>query len=200
MRVVYTINGQDVLSFNRFVLLRRPRQVLGLLYFLVLPALVTFGVLANWLKIGSTSALAGAAGVFILTVVLGWVWYARNLLKRAAAVKGVLGEHVVVINEEGIRETTAGYDLLRPWHRVAQIVENPQYIYVFLDNIRGSQIPKRAFREESEARAFINAARSFWKGVRDGALPRADDIAWDADLRADRAPAPAPTPAPTTKQ
>ncbi len=204
MRIVFHINTQDVLAFNRFVLFRRPRQAFGLLYFLLLPALIAYGVLADWLKRDRAVALSGAAGVLALTVVFGLFWYRRSLLRRATATKGILGEHVVVISEEGIRETTAGYDLLRPWSRVKEVVENQQYIIVFLDRIHGSQIPKRAFRGETEVRGFVEAARSHLRSAKQGVLPRADEITWDTDLRADRvsvgtrAPDSGPEPGPKT--
>ena len=188
MRVVFNINGQDVLSFNRFVIMRRPRQVLGFLYMLLLPALVTFGVAGNYLKQSTGQALTYSLVVLVVSLLLGWVWYTRNLLKRAATVKGVLGEHIVVISEDGLRETTAGYDLLRPWHRIVQILEDRNYIYVFLDSIHASQIPKRAFRDQSQAREFVEKSGAFLKGIREGTIPRAEEVTWDADLRQDLPP------------
>ena len=76
--------------------------------------------------------------------------------KTAANTPGILGEHIITITEEGLREKTAINDSFHDWLGVIDILENQNYIFIFTEEIRAYIIPKKAFADPETAKNFFN--------------------------------------------
>lgn len=73
---------------------------------------------------------------------------------------GVIGEHIVKISAEGIREQTYVNDNLSRWVSIDSIKSSKEYIYCCRDrSFLG--IPKKAFENKMEADQFLNMALHF---------------------------------------
>lgn len=75
---------------------------------------------------------------------------------------GVLGEHIITINSEGISDSTKVKRSTTKWDGVLRIVSNKKYIYIFIDNIAAHLIPRRAFYSNEDANRFFSSAKEFW--------------------------------------
>lgn len=91
-------------------------------------------------------------------------WSARReAMKLPSGKPGLLGEHTVTIGVEGVRERTAVNEGVHSWNGIHRIVDDKEHIYLFIDTHMAHIIPKGAFATESEARAFVDAATTYWQ-------------------------------------
>jgi hypothetical protein len=107
-------------------------------------------------------------------VILGALYLAINFLvllpiqirKMPIPEKGVLGKHIIQISEEGLREATDVNESFRKWEAVTNVLQNAEYIFIFDSDIMVHIIPKRAFKEKSEAEHFYSMAYGCWQAAR----------------------------------
>jgi len=90
-----------------------------------------------------------------------WVAYSARKLAGEGENKGVLCDHVIAITEEGLRETTQVSESRSTWTGIERIVENEEYVFIYISACQAHVIPKRAFASEKDSKEFIEQARLF---------------------------------------
>ena len=76
---------------------------------------------------------------------------------------GTLGQHHLSISPVGIHETNPFGEQMRYWTGVTDVVEDKNYIYLFIDAMEAYIAPKRAFPNPEEALRFFATATQLWK-------------------------------------
>lgn len=76
---------------------------------------------------------------------------------------GLLGDHVIEITPEGLRESTSFNDGFDAWKGVKVVYENKNYIFIELGSGSVHIIPKRAFSSRDEAKQFYETAEKYWE-------------------------------------
>ncbi|MFL5496895.1 MAG: YcxB family protein [Gemmatimonadales bacterium] len=84
----------------------------------------------------------------------------RQLLNQERQDKGQLGKHRLVLDEEGIRESTAVGESRTRWAGVDRVEENADYIFIYTTPAAAHVIPKRAFTDPQQAEAFYQLSRA----------------------------------------
>ena len=169
MEVTYTLSREDYWQFNLFVLKRRRRYIWGpVINGLLTGALMLLIVLKD-------EAFSAGPGLFALAVGCaagGFHFVGRNYLVRREAKRlpakdgSLLATNTVRIDEEGFQERSAIGEAKWKWSGIREILENQNYIYLFVDKHMAFIIPKGAFPDSDTARAFIDSARSHWQSAR----------------------------------
>lgn len=107
-------------------------------------------------------------------IVLSLVWlfaypfYYRWAVKRNArkmysesASKDLLGEHTMVIDAEGVSETSAVGESKIAWSGVERIEDDGNSVYFYIGPVQAYVIPKRAFRTREDEQAFVQLAQAY---------------------------------------
>ncbi len=170
MEVTYTLEKNEYLQFNRFVINRVPalkRQ--AFLRFFFLPVLIAgelYLMHISWLPFLVIICAVTAAWV-------GYVWWAQNraVITQAQARVGAIGLHTVSIQPDGLYSQTSVVDSRVKWQNITEVADNPQLIVLFLSPRFGFLVPKWAFADPAQAQAFLETARACRQSVWDGTLP-----------------------------
>ncbi len=171
MEVTYTLSREDYWQFNLFVLKRRRGYIWGP----VINGLVTGALLLLLILSIEEETISWGLGFFGLAVacaVCGFHFVSRKYLlrrtvKRLPAKDGaILATRTIRIDEEGFEDRSPVGEEKRKWSGIREILENQNYIYLFVDEHMAFIIPKGAFPDSDTARAFIDSARSHWQSAR----------------------------------
>lgn len=170
MEVTYTLEKNDYLQFNRFVIGRVPalkRQ--AVLRFFFLPALIAFE-----LYIAHLPRLLFL--VVLCAVTAGWVAYLswaqrRAVITQAQARVGAIGLHTISLQPDGLYNQSSVQDTRVRWQNIAEVADSPQMILLFLSPRYGFLVPKRAFADPAQASAFLETARAYRRSAYDGTPP-----------------------------
>jgi hypothetical protein len=97
--------------------------------------------------------------IIFLAVYLPIVFYTRMRMKRLIMNypkenTGILGEHKILLLENGFNESTTVNDSFHSWKGVSRIDSNDEYIFIVIDNPHVHLIPKRNFNSLDDALKF----------------------------------------------
>lgn len=81
-----------------------------------------------------------------------------DLLKKEKPGRGQLGSHKIVLNEQGLVESTAVGESRTSWAGVDRIEQDREYIFIYTAPNAAHVIPKRSFNSVHEAEAFYQLA------------------------------------------
>jgi len=107
--------------------------------------------------------------VIALPIVFVAQWYLERrlvrrailrLLKEEKSGRGQLGKHRILVNEDGVIESTAVGESRTSWAGVDRIEQNPDYIFIYTSPSAAHLIPKREFRDLHETEAFYRLSRA----------------------------------------
>ncbi len=73
----------------------------------------------------------------------------------------ILGEKTFLFSEAGIEEKAKHYSSRLSWEAVTDVINDPDYIYLFLDVSAAHIIPKRIFESKEAANTFFVKIESF---------------------------------------
>ena len=110
--------------------------------------------------------------VFFIVLCLLWLFayplYYRWTIKRNVRKmyaenenKGVLGDHTIVIDPEGVTERSAVGESKTSWGGIERIQADDEHVYLYLGSLQAHVIPKRAFRSHEDAEAFVQLAQAY---------------------------------------
>ena len=170
LEVTYTLEKNDYLQFNRFVIRRVPalkRQ--AFLRFFFLPALIAFELyIAHMPLLPFLVVLCAVTAAWIAYL----VWAQRRaVITQAQARPGALGLHTVSLRPDGLYNQTAVQDTRVMWQNITEVADSPQIIALFLSPRFGFVVPKRAFADPAQAAAFLETARTYCRSAYDGTQP-----------------------------
>jgi hypothetical protein len=172
MHVVYEVSPDDLYAFQwRAVfespLGRRTRRTvylgwtLAVLLFSAVPAIGPDGLVLS--RMNFTFIVIALPIVFVAQ------WYLERRLMRRAILRllneekperGQLGKHRILVNEDGVIESTAVGESRTSWAGVDRIEQSPDYIFIYTSPSAAHLIPKRAFRDPRETGAFYRLSRA----------------------------------------
>ncbi len=108
--------------------------------------------------------------VILMTIFAGGIsdWYFYYNLKSQHSkqldkIAGFIGEHMIEIDDKGVREFTAIRDSFHAWADMDRVERNKEYLYLFWGATQAHIIPIRAFPSGKEANDFYNVALKFFK-------------------------------------
>lgn len=161
MEIKCNITRKDYWNFTKYAFIHVPISRA----FLILVAIILFFIFASsinyYYKQGVSQVITYIISMLIFLVV------SYNMFKLFAmwlptSKPGILGEHIISISPEGIRERTLINDGIIIWAGIKKISTNKKYIYIFIDNMMGHIIPKESFSTKEEADEFLNTALMLW--------------------------------------
>lgn len=86
---------------------------------------------------------------------------------------GILGNHRIVIDHRGIRESTSVGEWFQDWRAVGRIDATERFVLVYLPGGLVHVVPRGAFASGDAAEAFVARARA-WRAQ--AALPRPEPV------------------------
>ena len=103
---------------------------------------------------------------FVVVACLNWLltrWlmhrFINKLLSELKRDKGQLGRHKVLLDENGVVESTTVGETRTSWAGIDRLEQNRDYIFIYTQPHAAHIIPKRAFDNPHEARAFYELAK-----------------------------------------
>ncbi|HLW78450.1 MAG TPA: YcxB family protein [Terriglobia bacterium] len=170
MEINCTITRSDCWQFYRYALLRQPARRWGIvIVFLALAlwcAVGEWALQASWTLIAITAPLAAA----LLLAAIAWILKAR-VMRTPADGGSTLGEHYVAVGREGVVCRTKSAQSLVHWSGILDVAENKRYLFLLVDAQQAIVVPKRAFERKEDAKAFVDAARAYWRETKDAPPP-----------------------------
>jgi hypothetical protein len=172
LEVEYEITREDLYAFQWRAVFESPRGrrarrnvylgwLLAVLLVAIVPAIGADGFTVS--RVSFAFIAIGVAVAFLFQWCLERLVVRRairQLLKDERPDKGQLGRHRLVLNEEGISESTAVGESRTRWAGVDRVEENPDYIFLYTTPAAAHVIPKRAFKDLQEAEAFYQLSRA----------------------------------------
>ncbi len=175
MEVTYTLEKNDYIQFNRFVINRVPalkRQ--AFLRFFLLPVLIAAELYIahiSWLPLLVILGAVAAAWIAYL------LWAQRRaVVTQAQARVGAIGLHTVSLQPDGFYSQTSIVDTRVKWQNIAEVADSPQTIMLLLSPRFGFIVPKRAFADPAQASTFLEMARTYRQSAYDGTQPMLPSI------------------------
>jgi hypothetical protein len=167
MRVTYEQTLEDIAAFNLHHFRTSPLAKRRLRLTQLSSVFLTFIVVMVWPRWSSTERV-----VFFITLSLFWIvgfpFYYRWAIKRnakkiyaASKSKGILGEHQLTVEPNGIATWSPANESKIAWYGVERIESDDQYIYIYTSPLQAHVIPKRAFSSVEEAKSFLEAAQTY---------------------------------------
>ena len=179
LAIEYELNEEDLVAATRHKLYRpqalRSLRTTNIGVLVVCGVLLAYGIHAHRrpLAVGAAAGLAVTIAQMAVRRA-GYNWYAETIGKRLAKrfnQAGVLGQHVVTLSADGVRETSAVSESLTKWEGVHSVEANDTYVLIFLTELLVHVIPKRAFATQADADQFLSEALKHWNAARRIAAP-----------------------------
>jgi hypothetical protein len=165
MDLRYQLTEEDYINFNLFHMKNsetimksvRNQRIFTPVFYLL------FSVVFSFLL--DIPFLVSFTPFFILSVL--WVlFYPKYLFGRAirhtkklikeGRNESILGEHHMVLNDEGIVDKTSKGETKVTWTGINELKENDQYIYLYNSALSGYILPKREFENVEEIRQYLS--------------------------------------------
>ena len=172
MNVEYTLAAEDYVAFFRYQMKHAPRTMGPSRYlgWLLLACCVL--IVAGWIgrRVTEGESLLPSAGDILLIVVLAliaFVYFFSNRLAERSIVRAVRHDpplqdkRTVSLAPEALSAGTADNVRTFPWNAVARIIEEGDEAFLFVSEKEAIIVPKRAFAEEGQFRAFLDTARQY---------------------------------------
>jgi hypothetical protein len=165
MDLKYNLTEEDYINFNLFHMKNsetimksvRNQRIFTPVFYLLFS--VVFSMLMD------IPFLVSFTPFFILSIL--WVlFYPKYLFGRAirhtkklikeGRNESILGQHQMVLNEEGIVDKTTKGETKVSWSGINELKENDQYFYLYNSALSGYILPKREFENVEEIRNYLN--------------------------------------------
>lgn len=160
MNINYEITGNDIWSFNRYVMFKIPKFRRSFITnTLFIPLLIfAVGLFAKFNIINLVFAVIVATLVYYF---FAMALMKRKIIKINSKKEGVLGQQSMEISFSGVKVTTGTSSSEMSWKKINSIAETKQYIYIFISDQNAYIIPKRVFTSESEEQQFLSNSKAF---------------------------------------
>ena len=111
------------------------------------------------------------AFVFVAALVFSTVLFlliiaGTALLTTSRSDLGVVGEHRIELQDDGLTEETRVNRSKNTWEGIRAVKSTGRYIMIYTTQSAAHPIPKRAFPSPAEADAFFRFAEERWRSAR----------------------------------
>ena len=164
--VSFQIRPLDIVSQEFFDLFRRRgNQVYTLVVFAGILAYLIYKHDVDTLDEFTVAFGASAVGAFAALLV-GFAFNIGAYFVLRRADDGVLCQHVLSLEPEGLRESTHANDSFHMWNSIRSVERSPQFIIIWLNEKMMFPIPRRAFPSDEAFCEFYDQADLLWRDAR----------------------------------
>jgi hypothetical protein len=159
LAITYQLTRWDLVLNSVAVLFRNRITRVVFPFFMVLNGVILLGpglrTRPPWLTAVEALVYSVGFAVFMLVFLFCFGLAVAFLLNQ----RGVVGEHVLEITEQGLVERTEFNETLHKWGAICRVMSMWGYLYVYVSDMNCHQIPERCFPRqelaqfESELRA-----------------------------------------------
>jgi hypothetical protein len=160
--ITFSNNKEDYWEFNKHVIMNnlkyKRRFIISLITLPIMLSIIFLLMkLPTW--------YSWTAGI-ILGLGLNWYSYwrfKRRVLSLLDDKPGLLGDHTIILSDEGVVERTSVNESFNKWEGIRSIEQNEGYIFIFLNQTMAHIIPKRSFPSSAVASSFLQEAQNWWE-------------------------------------
>ncbi len=158
MEIKYNITRKDIWNFNKLAFIYIPI----VRYFLIIMAVV---ILYPTVSAFLNNVAEGIANLIFLFIVLTVAYQILKwlIILLPSAKGGILGDHMMELRTDGVREQTNVNDNMYKWSGIYKIINHKKYIFIFTNRMAAHIIPRRSFATKSQADTFLEMALDLWK-------------------------------------
>jgi len=164
LEISFCIEKEDYWQFNKHVVLNNMNyKRLIIISVIILP--IFMSIIFMMMKLPPW--YSWTAGI-VLGLGLNWYSYKRfksRVLSLVDNKPGLLGEHTIILSDEGIIESTSVNKGVNSWEGIRGVEQNEGYIFIFLNQMMAHIIPKRAFVNPEIADHFFEEAQNRWQST-----------------------------------
>lgn len=149
----------------------------GMLILYYVPLLIFIGIIIKigLLGIRDASVFPGILGgaLFIIgfwmdNTFMGTFHRKKTTIKQLENI-GYIGQHEVIINEQGIKDSTDKTSIFIPWNYINSLAESKSFILIQTNNGKIIPVPKRALEDNNDEKlkyikSFIKENNKFYFG------------------------------------
>lgn len=160
MKITYDTTKEDYWSFNKYVMFKNPKIKNSLIVSLILYMVLVF----VGLYIFTHSRIYSLTTTLLGAVIFSFLMMKstkRKIIRLVENEDGILGEHTIEINKDLLLEDTKNNSSSWNWNGIKSIEANEDYIFIFINNLLGHVIPKRAFESQEECGKFYFLAKEY---------------------------------------
>lgn len=164
MEIKYTLTEEDYLAFNMFHVKNSTTATKSLKWqrFLMPVLFIFFAYIFSMIV---DISLVVSLITFFIVGLLWIVFYPKyfySVVKRQTKKmiqegenESLLGQHHLVMTEEGLIETTSSGETSISWKGIKKFTEDDDHFYLYNSGLSAIILPKRAVNNEEEIRTFI---------------------------------------------
>jgi hypothetical protein len=163
MEIRTQITKDDLVGFRLFHALRSGSARIRFLFWAIVPPLAA-SVIPLWLTRGHLNGLVRLSFLFVVPV-YAFLFYlqtraglARKLEVTGNTQTGDLGEHSILLAEEGIHIAHEAETKFFAWTDIVQVIVNTNYGYIYTSADQAVIIPLRCFADENQFALFMKMA------------------------------------------
>ena len=167
MQLDYQIVLDDLIAFNLYhagTSKRSRRSFRFTLAWIVFCILVVALLWPNWSTLERVVYFVVFSLIWLIgySIYYGWAIksHTRKLYSESEN-KGLIGEHTMVIDPEGVTERSVVGESKTTWSGIEKIVHDDKYIYLYIGSLQAHVIPKRAFQNPDDAETFLQLAQAY---------------------------------------
>ncbi len=158
MEVKYNLDKRDIWRMNKLQFIYHPTLRYGLILYLLI---VLYFIVLALINHGSTGV--GQSIVLLLFFILIYYLTKWIVIRKPTTNSDVLGEHIIVIEGNGLLEKTKVDESIYEWKNFLRIKQNREYILLYFKNNSVHIIPKSVFSDNKSAETFCSHAIDLWK-------------------------------------
>lgn len=157
--ITYELTRWDVFANSMTVVLRN-----RLLQWIIPLALLLNGAIILLPKLGKATLLQLAFDAVGLVIGFGvFLLFCQTLMALLIAFllkqRGLVGQHTLMITEEGLIERTDFNETLHKWASVCRVMSLFGYVYIYVGDLNSHPVPKRCFNPQ-EIDSFVADVRN----------------------------------------
>lgn len=166
MEIQYHLTEEDYVHFNMYHIKQSETamKMLNLQRYLTPAFFIIISILLSQI---SEIPFLWSFSVFLVVGVLWFIYYPkyyeRFLVRQVKKMfnegknDGLLGEHFLILNEEGLIETTSNGETRAVWASIKSFKEDTDYFFLYNSSVSAYIIPKRGMEQLDDVRNTIKA-------------------------------------------
>ncbi|WP_054954736.1 YcxB family protein [Paenibacillus dakarensis] len=162
MKIVMDLKKEDFWNYNKFVMFNMPKyrisMILSLLSIPVSCIIISKLLGASWVfSIVSGVIIGGLADVLFIYRIKS------RTMKMVKTNDGVIGEHIIEVNEKGLYDSTLRANSHCNWDGIHELRQDKDNLYIFVNNIQATIVTKRSFSNAAEEQEFVKQVEQYAK-------------------------------------
>lgn len=161
MKITIDLTKEDYWQLNKFVMFHIPKYRNPLMITIISLPIIIIALFRLVLDYSWAASIIIGILVSVLSTFYMIFSIKRKVMRLVKTNDGIVGEHVIELNGEGLYESTKYNNTHYSWKGIEDIKSDKDYLYIFVNHIQGINIPKRAFADEEQEQAFVNELEQY---------------------------------------